>query len=369
MVTSPARGQGASPPLDASASLRLGQVHLDARSQRLTYLNETARQLHKEGVPFLATEPTFPQLRKLTGEPAEAGDLPLVITSQTGKPAEATFELTRAGKPVCRVAWSASPVTDVGRRLIGVVASVCCSPPPPDWLALAGLAHDLRNPLHAIGLLLSAKNLTSLNVSQQNELLKTMHSSAERALKVGKDLLEWCRGPGQQGRPPASGWFSLEPFLAGLVQEHVPATMQKRLALLVDLEAAREWEINTDQVRLGRLLSNLLANAVRYTSRGQIAVRAAWRYEPEGRMLALSVVDTGTGISPEEQESIFHPYERGHAGKGDSTGSGLGLAVVDLLVKELGLRLEVYSEFNRGSTFDLLLPEELLRPALGTVAR
>ena len=78
--------------------------------------------------------------------------------------------------------------------------------------------------------------------------------------------------------------------------------------------------------------------------------------------MALSVVDTGRGIPPEEQESIFQPFERGKAGKeSDSGGSGLGLAVVDRLVEELGLELEVYSEYGRGSAFHLLVPAAILR--------
>jgi signal transduction histidine kinase len=80
--------------------------------------------------------------------------------------------------------------------------------------------------------------------------------------------------------------------------------------------------------------------------------------------LSLAVVDTGAGLSAEDQESIFQAYERGKAGReGDSGGSGVGLAVVDRLVKDLGLTLEVFSEFGRGSTFELLLPPESLRAA------
>ena len=77
----------------------------------------------------------------------------------------------------------------------------------------------------------------------------------------------------------------------------------------------------------------------------------------------LGVVDTGPGISEEEQDSIFQPYERGRAGKkaGDSSGSGLGLAVVDRLVEELGLTLDVYSEYGRGSAFHLAVPGAMLR--------
>jgi signal transduction histidine kinase len=102
---------------------------------------------------------------------------------------------------------------------------------------------------------------------------------------------------------------------------------------------------------------------------------ASWREENSGRRLVLSVVDTGPGITREEQESIFQPFERGRAGKeedtsqqGDSGGSGLGLAVVDRLVEELGLEIEVYSEYGRGSSFRLVVPASMLRAVPAKVA-
>jgi signal transduction histidine kinase len=121
--------------------------------------------------------------------------------------------------------------------------------------------------------------------------------------------------------------------------------------------------MQTDRVRLGRLLANLLVNAVRYTPQdGRVELKASWRDGSQGQVLALSVLDTGPGISQEEQESIFQPYERGQAGRdSDSGGSGLGLAVVDRLVEELALELEVYSEYGRGSAFHLLVPTYMLR--------
>src|SRR5262249_5045124 len=150
-------------------------------------------------------------------------------------------------------------------------------------------------------------------------------------------------------------WVALEPFLGVLATEQAVSAKHKSLTLASNVAATREWEAFTDRVRLGRLLSNLLVNAICYTTTGQVEFTAAWRDDhtgrdggqSAGRKLALSIVDTGAGITREEQESIFQPFERGRAGKeGDSGGSGLGLAIVDRLVEELGLELEVYSEYG-----------------------
>jgi signal transduction histidine kinase len=76
----------------------------------------------------------------------------------------------------------------------------------------------------------------------------------------------------------------------------------------------------------------------------------------------LSVIDSGVGMTPEEQECIFQPFERGRAAKeGESSGSGVGLSVVDRLVEEMGLKMEMYSEYGRGSAFHLYVPKVMLR--------
>ena len=193
------------------------------------------------------------------------------------------------------------------------------------------------------------------------EAVERMRRAAERALSVGQDLLEWCRGPATGGRRVADSWVTLEPFLISLIEEETTAAARKGLTLAHDLTQVRGWQMSTDRVRLGRLLANLLTNAVRYTTSGRVQFLATWIQESSGRSLCLEVVDTGAGITPEEQESIFQPFERGKAAKGDSSGSGLGLAVVDRLVEELRLTIAVASEHGRGSTFRLFIPVTMLR--------
>jgi signal transduction histidine kinase len=154
----------------------------------------------------------------------------------------------------------------------------------------------------------------------------------------------------------------LDPLLTSLLQEQLPAAGTKKLQLRAALAEIHGWELFTDRVRLGRVIMNLLVNAIRYTPPGGcVTLTASWQDQAGERLLILGVADTGAGISAEEQESIFQPFERGRSSRGDSSGSGLGLAVVDQLVEELGLRREVSSEYGRGSSFRVLVPQRLLR--------
>jgi anti-sigma regulatory factor (Ser/Thr protein kinase) len=336
----------------------LGLLYLDVRGGRLHLLNDAARDLHAAGLPALGNEPSLAHLRTRGGAPVGPAELPLVVAGRKGHPAEAQYVLALPGHPVSHLDWTAAPLHDGEGKVIAVLASVCRTPPPPDWHALAGLAHDLRTPLQTL------RFLSDPLGPQQPDDLRHLQSASERALQISADLLEWCRTPMLGGRRVEAAWFALEPFLSALLEEELGTAGRKGVALGSDLGAAKGWEACSDQTRLGRVLANLLSNAIRYTeSGGRVTLAAKWRGEGDERALALEVRDTGAGISPEEQESIFQPFERGTAGKGDSSGgSGVGLSVVDRLVRELGLRREIDSEHGRGSDFRVLLPQRLLRP-------
>ena len=355
----------ASPP-GASRAPLLGLIYLDVNGGRLQFLNDVARQLHEEGLPVLGHEASLAYLRTSGGEAVLPADLPLLVVAREGQAVEASYVLARPGLAEWHLHWTAAPTHDAQGQVSAVLASVCCTPPQPDWHALAGLAHDLRTPLQNLRLLSAALGHEGRTGPPTEEDVGRLRSAAEQALQIGADLLEWCRAPMKGGRRVEASWFALAPFLDNLLREQAAAAERKRVTLRGRLGEAEGWDAYTDRVRLGRALTNLLTNAIRYTTAGgQVTLTAAWRGEGDERALALEVTDTGAGISPEEQESIFQPFERGAAGRGDSSsgGSGLGLSVVDRLVMELGLQRGFDSEYGRGSDFRVLVPPRLLRPS------
>ena len=112
-------------------------------------------------------------------------------------------------------------------------------------------------------------------------------------------------------------WFALTPFAATLAAELLPKAQKKKIPLHTNLMVCQGWEVHTDATRLGRLLANLLTNAVHYTQAGGVELKAAWREDEAGKRmgLALIVTDTGPGISQEEQESIFEPFRAARAAR------------------------------------------------------
>jgi two-component sensor histidine kinase len=344
-------------------SARIGQVFLDLRQQRLHFLNQTARRLRAEGVPVMAEDLADCRLEDLEGKEIRGSKLPLVVAWREGRPVETSYVLIREGKPSLTVSWTVTPYQAEDGELLGIFGSFCLAPVQPNWQGMAELAHDLRTPLNALNLLAAFMDRQSLSTDEVRAGLSDIKTAVQRALNVSGELLDMCRGPAQRERPMESLWFSLAELIHGLVREQTSVARDKGLELKLDLKEAGDWQIYTNPTRLGRIISNLLENAVRYTNAGGVSFSATWRAEETGgKILVLSVEDTGSGIPAAEKGAIFQRYERGEAGrKSDAEGLGLGLSVVDHLVSDLDLELEVESESGRGSVFRLLLPSRLLR--------
>jgi hypothetical protein len=343
----------------------IGHFYLEVPRRRLHCLNDVARQLRAAGVPLLETEPALAQLSMATGGAVQAADWPVVIAARQGRSAEGEYLLARPGQPGRRLQYCVTPMKDGSGQIGALLVTVVCAPPSPDWPTLAGLAHDLRTPLQSVATMRHVLDFRTLPEEQRQEALERLGHAAERAQQIAQELLEWCRTRATAGPAVQREWSALEPLLREILAEQALAASQKRLTMTADLRAVRGWQMLTDRGKLARILANLLVNAVRYTPEGgKVSLRTRWQDENGARALALAVHDTGAGIAQHEQESIFNPFERGQSGREhDSTGSGVGLSVVDRLTQELGLGYDVHSAAGEGSQFRVLVPQQLLRMA------
>src|SRR5262249_44806276 len=155
-----------------------------------------------------------------------------------GQVTEATLVMEREGRPPLHLNCTASPIRDRAGKVIAVLGTVLAGPPEPDWQALAGMAHDLRPPLQALGLLGGLAECQPPAPEDVQGLMDRIRAAAERAMGIGLDLLEWCRGPAQKGKRPERAWFPLEPVLSTLASEQRLAAEQKSLTLVTNVAAA-----------------------------------------------------------------------------------------------------------------------------------
>jgi two-component sensor histidine kinase len=349
-------------PTQIIAPPRVAHFYVNLVEQKLYCLNETARDCIRQGVPVSAADLERQPLKTLDGEPVAAADLPLARCRREGTPQEVAFLLEKKGSLPQTLTWSAVPMKGADGRLTGVSAALVVTSPEPDWEELAGLAHDLRTPLQTVRWLVPVLE-TMPALSSAAVVLERLRNAADRAMAISHDLLEWCKAP-LVGCPRAQrNWVPLAALLESLAGEQMIAAQRKGITLQVDIQAAHGIDVHTDSARLCRLIGNLLANSIRYTNTGKVRLGADWISAGGQQTMMLIVEDTGAGLATEDSESIFQPFQRGRAAKSDSDsgGSGLGLAVVDRLIHELGLTLEVFSEQGLGSRFAVLLPAACLR--------
>jgi signal transduction histidine kinase/ActR/RegA family two-component response regulator len=212
---------------------------------------------------------------------------------------------------------------------------------------LATATHDLRQPLHALGLFvaqLSGRN----NAAQRREIVCGIEAALSGMNELFNALLDISKldagvvKPKWDTLPTANVLRRVENTFAGWARE-------KDLALHIVPSSA--W-VRSDALMLAQIVSNLVQNAIRYTRSGRVLVGCRRR----GDRLRIEVWDTGRGIAPDQQQNIFSEFYRVEGSERDSSGLGLGLAIVDRLCRLLDHPIEVKSVPGKGSCFAIAVP-------------
>ena len=220
---------------------------------------------------------------------------------------------------------------------------------------LAAASHDLRQPTHALSLFIATLRSMAKRPEIRGEEVANVASKLQLALdglgRLLNGLLDVSRldaGAVDIHRQPVS----LQAQMNELQNAFGGPAQAKGLAFKVMPTALHA---DTDAVVLARILSNLVANAVRYTDRGRILVGCRWR----PGAVEIQVLDTGIGIAEDQRAKIFEEfYQVGNLAReqGGEHGLGLGLAIVQRSVKLLGGSVHVASVAGKGSKFSVILP-------------
>ena len=208
---------------------------------------------------------------------------------------------------------------------------------------LATASHDLRQPLHALGLFVGALE-SKVHDPEARGLVKNIQASMQAMEEMFNSVLDVSRL--DAGVLEARvGDVALGPLLAQLCTELEPLASTRGLVLRV---VPTTLAVRSDPLLLRRILQNLITNALRYTDSGKVVVGCTRR----GADVRIHVCDSGRGIAPEERARIFDEYQRG-AGEDSRSraGLGLGLAIVQRLAQLLDHRLDLRSTPGRGSIF------------------
>ncbi|KAE9648647.1 transporter substrate-binding domain-containing protein [Pseudomonas sp. PB106] len=228
---------------------------------------------------------------------------------------------------------------------------------------LATMSHEIRTPMNAvIGMLELALKKADQGILDRLAI-EVASGAARGLLDLIGDILDIAR--------IESGRLSLTPERANL-RELVESVVrifeglarQKQLRLQLDLDALRDVDVLIDPLRFKQVLSNLLSNAIKFTDAGQVLLSVQVAPESAERLsLCLRVMDSGRGISREDQAQLFSLFSQaGNHGQSARGGSGLGLVISRTLCEMMGGSLTLSSELGQGTQVEVRLTLPTLEP-------
>jgi signal transduction histidine kinase/FixJ family two-component response regulator len=229
---------------------------------------------------------------------------------------------------------------------------------------LAAVSHDVRTPANAIGLLAEYLEQTVSSgpdaMAEIPQLVRDLRESARSLVSLVTEVLDLARF--DSGKVDLQiTHFCLSQAIQTDTRQLMRMAEQRGLRLELACNSGSPICVNTDRVKLSRVLNNLVDNAIKFTQTGSIQVRCG--RTPDGGV-RLAVSDTGIGIAADQLPHVFDEFHQlRNPARDRNKGTGLGLAISKRLAEAMGGRLEAVSQLGEGTTFTLTLPSSVVDAA------
>jgi two-component system sensor histidine kinase VicK len=262
----------------------------------------------------------------------------------------------RAGGSQYNVQFTIAPVHDRQGVTIGYVGSQSDITRQKELdrmkdVFISDVSHELRTPITSIGLYVEL--LKSAPVERQKRYLEVVKDQSDVLTKLVEDILDLSRLTATKTRPLAFSGVDLNHLVEQAVIAHMAMAEASGLKLVYEL-APNLPLMKAEENQMGRMITNLISNSIRYTVAGEVRVKTVQDHNKIG----LIVQDTGVGIEPQDIPHLFERFFRGrNVRQSHIHGTGLGLSIVKEIVDFHGGEIEIQSEVGKGTEFQVWLPE------------
>lgn len=225
---------------------------------------------------------------------------------------------------------------------------------------LANMSHEIRTPINTI-LGMDEMIIRETKEPLIREYAINIQNSGKLLLALISDVLDFSRI--EAGKMEiTSDEYEVSSMLNDIVNMATVKTEAKGLRFNVEADERIPHLLYGDEMRIRQVITNILNNAVKYTPKGEVTLHIGWKLVAPSRMdMYIDVSDTGVGIRKEDMDKIFLSFERLDVGKNKSIeGSGLGLSITGRLLELMHGKMEIESEYGKGSTFHITIPQKII---------
>lgn len=227
-------------------------------------------------------------------------------------------------------------------------------------LFLSNMSHEIRTPINTMMgmnelILRESQDETirgyALDIKQAGDILVSLISDILDFSKLQSGRMELMEAP-----------YDISSLLNDIINSISIPLRKKKLRLTLDIAHDVPYKLSGDEIHLRQIIGNLLSNAVKYTKVGTVTLHLSWKkVDDDNMMLEIAVEDTGVGVKKKDMQKIFETFTRlDMEASSSEEGTGLGLAVSNRLVEMMGGKLDVKSEYGKGSIFSFAIPQKII---------
>ena len=225
---------------------------------------------------------------------------------------------------------------------------------------LSHMSHEVRTPLNSI-LGLNEMILREAHSQRIIDYANDIKSSGEMLLKLINDILDYSRiEVGKVKITPVE--YELTYLLSEIINMMAPKAQEKNLEFKTQIDEEIPHLLYGDELRIKQCITNIINNAIKYTEKGSVTLAASYKRIDDGHInLTIKIIDTGIGIKEEDLPHLFKAFERLDETRNRTIeGTGLGMNIVQMLLDKMESKLDVKSEYGKGSEFSFTIKQRVV---------